>query len=120
MRRDVVRLVTPGTITEDTILDSRKNNYLLCVAKISGEFGLAWIDLSTGVFYTQLLEVNAQNEAPELHTAIDRLAPSEILVADTLLQNSELFHLLNEYKEKLIEEIPEEYREIILKLKVTV
>lgn len=101
VRRDVVRLVTPGTITEDTILDSRKNNYLLCVAKTSGEFGLAWIDLSTGVFYTQLLEVNAKNEAAELHTAIDRLAPSEILVADTLLQNSELFHLLNEYKEKL-------------------
>lgn len=101
VRRDVVRLVTPGTITEDTILDSRKNNYLLCLAKINDVFGLAWIDLSTGVFYTQLLEVNAQNEASELHTAIDRLAPSEILVADTLLQNSELFHLLNEYKEKL-------------------
>ena len=62
VRRDVVRLVTPGTITEDTILDSRKNNYLLCLAKINDVFGLAWIDLSTGVFYTQLLEVNAQNE----------------------------------------------------------
>lgn len=101
VRRDVVRLVTPGTITEDTILDSRKNNYLLCVAKINNDFGLAWIDLSTGVFYTQLLEIKEGNEVAELHTAIDRLAPSEILVADTLLQNSDLFHLLNEYKEKL-------------------
>ena len=101
VRRDVVRLVTPGTITEDTILDSRKNNYLLCLAKICSEFGLAWIDLSTGVFYTQLLEVCAKNEVAELHTAIDRLSPSEILVADTLLQNPDLFHLLNEYKEKL-------------------
>ncbi len=101
VRRDVVRLVTPGTITEDTILDSRKNNYLLCLAKINNEFGLAWIDLSTGVFYTQLLEIKKGNEAAELHTAIDRLAPSEILVPDTLLQNSDLFHLLNEYKEKL-------------------
>ena len=101
VRRDVVRLVTPGTITEDTILYSRKNNYLLCVAKINNDFGLAWIDLSTGVFYTQLLEIKEGNEVAELHTAIDRLAPSEILVADTLLQNSDLFHLLNEYKEKL-------------------
>ena len=101
VRRDVVRLVTPGTITEDTILDSRKNNYLLCVAKINNDFGLAWIDLSTGVFYTQLLEIKEGNEVAELHTAIDRLAPSEILVADTLLQNLDLFHLLNEYKEKL-------------------
>ena len=101
VRRDVVRLVTPGTITEDTILDSRKNNYLLCVAKNGNEFGLAWIDLSTGVFYTRLLEVCPQNEAAQLHTEIDRLSPSEILVSDALLQKPELFHLLNEYKEKL-------------------
>lgn len=101
VRRDVVRLVTPGTITEDTILDSRKNNFLLCLAKINNDFGLAWIDLSTGVFYTQLLENNTGSTAAALHTALDRLAPSEILAADSLLQNPEFFHLLNEYREKL-------------------
>src|SRR6204780_1090246 len=57
VRRDVVRLVTPGTLTEDTLLDARENNYLLSVARArvssAGEdarFALAWIDISTGEF----------------------------------------------------------------------
>ena len=57
VRRDVVRLVTPGTLTEDTLLDAKRNNYLLAIARArlssAGEenrFGLAWIDISTGEF----------------------------------------------------------------------
>src|SRR5437763_11877315 len=57
VRRDVVRLVTPGTITEDSLLDAKRNNYLLAVARARlssvGEelrFALAWIDISTGEF----------------------------------------------------------------------
>src|SRR6201992_4118217 len=54
VRRDVVRLVTPGTLTEDTLLDARANNYLLAIARArasSGDrFGLAWIDISTSEF----------------------------------------------------------------------
>src|SRR3954463_4205596 len=57
VRRDVVRLVTPGTLTEDTLLDARRNNYLLALARARGSadaadsrFALAWIDISTGEF----------------------------------------------------------------------
>src|ERR1700752_2886411 len=56
VRRDVVRLVTPGTLTEDTLLDARRNNYLLAIARSrasateAGRFALAWIDISTGEF----------------------------------------------------------------------
>src|SRR5690349_18161162 len=57
VRRDVVRLVTPGTLTEDTLLDARRNNYLLAIARVRGagatpdaQYGLAWIDMSTGDF----------------------------------------------------------------------
>ena len=55
VRRDVVRLVTPGTLTEDTLLDARRNNYLVALARSrvsSGEdrFALAWIEMSTGEF----------------------------------------------------------------------
>src|SRR6201988_6250 len=54
-RRDVVRLVTPGTLTEDTLLDARANNYLLAIARVRASFGgdrigLAWIDISTSEF----------------------------------------------------------------------
>src|ERR1051325_1327390 len=57
VRRDVIRLVTPGTLTEDTLLDARRNNYLLAIvrarASAAGDdsrFALGWIDISTGEF----------------------------------------------------------------------
>src|SRR6201990_2677402 len=55
VRRGVVRLVTPGTLTEDTLLDARANNYLLAIARARASgggdrFGLAWIDISTAEF----------------------------------------------------------------------
>src|SRR5450432_4922654 len=66
VRRDVVRLVTPGTLTEDTLLDAKRNNYLLAIARArlssAGEdnrFALAWIDISTGEFRITECERNA-------------------------------------------------------------
>src|SRR5437667_2828500 len=56
VRRDVIRLVTPGTLTEDTLLDATRNNYLLAIARgvasivEDSRFALAWIDISTGEF----------------------------------------------------------------------
>src|SRR5215213_1690218 len=57
VRRDVTRLVTPGTLTEDTLLDARRNNYLLAIARArssstdeQSRFALGWIDISTGEF----------------------------------------------------------------------
>lgn len=101
VRRDVIRLVTAGTLTEDTLLDSRKNNYLLCMCKVNGTYGLAWVDLSTGEFYTKTMAVTTKNEATEVLGALTLLQPAEIIVSDAMLQNPELFRVLNEYKEKL-------------------
>jgi DNA mismatch repair protein MutS len=91
VRRDVVRLVTPGTLTEDTLLDARRNNYLLAVARArlsSGSeetrFALAWIDISTGEF--RLTEC----DRAALSTEIARLEPGEILVSDALFSESDL------------------------------
>src|SRR5919202_3487626 len=57
VRRDVTRLVTPGTLTEDTLLDARRNNYLAAIARArassseeQSRFALSWIDISTGEF----------------------------------------------------------------------
>ncbi|HVV81283.1 MAG TPA: DNA mismatch repair protein MutS [Pseudolabrys sp.] len=89
VRRDVVRLVTPGTLTEDTLLDASRNNYLLAVARAKGSaddsrFGLAWIDISTGEF--RITECDGGSLAAE----IARLEPSEIVVSDTLYADAEL------------------------------
>src|SRR5215203_653593 len=91
VRRDVVRLVTPGTLTEDTLLDSRRNNYLLAIARArpsSSEepirFALGWIDISTGEF--RIAECDRAGLAAE----IARLEPGEIIVSDALYGDAEL------------------------------
>lgn len=76
VHRAVVRLVTPGTLTEDTLLEARRHNYLAAFADIRGEASLAWTDISTGAFH--VMPCPLVRLAPELA----RLAPQEILVAD--------------------------------------
>ena len=76
VKRDVVRLVTPGTLTEESLLDARRHNYLASFARVRGDCALAWVDISTGSFsVTPLTPVKL---APELA----RLAPSELIVVD--------------------------------------
>ena len=90
VRRDVVRLVTPGTLTEDTLLEARENNYLLAIARAraSGEaesrFAISWIDISTGEF--RIAECDRLGLAAE----IARLEPGEIIVSDALYGDAEL------------------------------
>ena len=83
--RAVVRVVTPGTLTEDTLLDARAHNYLAALAGAGGEIALAWIDISTGDFSLMALT------QPALAAELARLAPGELLVADSLVQRPELF-----------------------------
>jgi DNA mismatch repair protein MutS len=91
VKRDVVRLVTPGTLTEDTLLDARRNNYLLAIARArasadtgASSFALAWIDISTGEFRI------AECDRAGLPAEIARLEPSEIIVSDALYSDAEL------------------------------
>ncbi|MGC1412677.1 MAG: DNA mismatch repair protein MutS [Acetobacteraceae bacterium] len=73
IRREVVRLVTPGTITEEALLEAGKANLLLGLAQDRDGIGAAWLDVSTGLFETAAL---AQ---PELQGLLGRLEPAEIL-----------------------------------------
>ncbi len=75
MRRDVVRLVTPGTLTEDSLLDQRSHNYLAAVARLrgSGEAALAWADISSGEL------VGSDHHSGRLAADLARPVPSEIL-----------------------------------------
>lgn len=76
LNRDVVRIVTQGTLTEDTLLEARENNYLAALAETGGQFGLSWLDLSTGTFRVQAVKKN------EILTAIERINPGEIVVSE--------------------------------------
>jgi DNA mismatch repair protein MutS len=89
VRRDVVRLVTPGTLTEDSLLDARRNNYLAALARSRASagddrFALAWIDISTGEFRV------AECDRAALAATIARIEPGEIIVSDALYADAEL------------------------------
>ena len=77
VRRDVVRLVTPGTLTEDSLLDARRHNYLAAYSLVRDEGALSWVDISTGAFHVMVLP--SVMLGPELA----RLSPSEVLVSET-------------------------------------
>jgi DNA mismatch repair protein MutS len=91
VERAVVRVITPGTLTEDSLLDARSHNYLAALAEAQGELALAWLDLSTADFATQPLL------AGQLAAALARLAPGEVLVADRLLAREPLKAVLEEW-----------------------
>ena len=94
VRRDVVRLVTRGTLTEDTLLDARSHNYLACVVRLShgSRFALAWVDISTGEF-----KVTAVDDKG-LGAELARLSASEIILSDALMQDATLEKIWEEQK----------------------
>ncbi len=79
IRRELVRLVTPGTITEDTLLEQTRPNFLLALFPQNGEVGAAWADISTGQFETDLVP------AGELLALLGRLDPAEIIAPEGLV-----------------------------------
>ncbi len=85
VKRDVVRLVTPGTITEEKLLDPSQSNYLMMVSRVKSAdgpvFGLAWVDISTGHFRV------TKSTQTRLLADIMRVEPSEIVVSDALFDD---------------------------------
>ncbi|MFC6491063.1 DNA mismatch repair protein MutS, partial [Nitratireductor sp. GCM10026969] len=86
VRRDVIRLVTPGTITEEKLLDPAEANYLMALGRVKGEeqLALAWIDISTGVFRV------ASTSADRLLADILRIDPRELVVAEPVYHDPAL------------------------------
>ena len=76
VNRGVTRVVTPGTLTEDSLLDARRHNFLAAYANVRGEGALAWVDISTGAF--SVLGCDGAELGPELA----RLNPKEVLLSD--------------------------------------
>jgi DNA mismatch repair protein MutS len=96
VRRDVVRLITPGTLTEDALLDARAHNYLAALAQVKSDpahaFGLAWLDVSTGDFQVQPLAKHG------LGAALARLNPGELLMSERLLTDADIMEVLAPWK----------------------
>lgn len=97
VRREVVRLVTPGTLTEDTLLDARRHNYLAALSRLgaSDKLSLAWADISTGDFRVTSI-------APgELGAELARLEAGELLLPDPLFTDPALAETLRQTRAAL-------------------
>ena len=79
VERQVVRIVTPGTVSDEALLDASRDNLLVAVCEYGGQFGIASLDMGSGRF--AVLEIEDQ---PSLISEIDRLRPAELLLPETL------------------------------------
>ncbi len=99
LERGVVRIITPGTITEDTLLTPKKNQYLACLYGVGRDVALAYADISTGDFFIEPCTLS------ELPHVLSRVEPVELIVSDGLL-TSEDFDFLNSDFKKILSPLP--------------
>lgn len=119
VKRDVIRVVTPGTVIESNLLDEKKNNYIMSIFKKGIYFGLAVCDVSTGDFYAT--EIRETNNFPLVLDEIARYTPAEIIANEVLEKTpeeiekiKERFHSFISYRPEgtfgeSLEQIQEEY-----------
>ena len=90
VRREVVRVVTPGTLTEDTLLDARGRNFILALSRrLTGDYALAWADISDGMFYV------CDVTSARLPSELSALSPREIVLPEALYQNPDFMSMLS-------------------------
>ena len=94
--RDVVRIITPGTLTEDSLLDARAANYLACLTSAGEEISISWCDIVAGQIFVQNVL------PPDLSGVLARLDASEILIAQRLIEKPDLFDILSSWRERLV------------------
>lgn len=95
VQRDVVRIITPGTLLEENLLDSDQNNFLISLHCQNGSVGVAAIDISTGEFFVE------ETHPEALESTLARLNPTEILVSEMTLQLPSLYDVFQFYKTKI-------------------
>ena len=95
VNREVVRMVTQGTLTEDNLLEARENNYLAALSEIAGQYGLAWLEISTGAFHVQAVHEK------DLSPALERISAREILIADKMINYENLFDVFAPHQNQI-------------------
>ena len=92
VERDVIRVITPGTVIEETMLNERTNNYIASVFSKNGTFGLAYCDVSTGDFF--VMSIESDNASADLFNELDRICSREIIANPALFSDAALIQLI--------------------------
>lgn len=102
VNREVVRVVTPGTITEDSLLDARAANYLACLVTVDGVAAVAWLDLGEGRPRVRAFANNAKdNQDSAIAAALAEIAPQEIITPERLANDHNMADLLAPWQGEL-------------------
>ncbi len=100
VKREVVRIITGGTITEDNLLNAREANYLAAIAVMKQEsYGIAWLDLSTGEFFATI------SQEQSLANDLAKINPKELLIADKLYEKLQENSFLQEYAGRITTQV---------------
>jgi DNA mismatch repair protein MutS len=97
VKRDVVRVITPGMLFENELLDEKTNNFILAIGRLKQTYGLAYLDISTGAFRL--------TETKKLHSIVDetlRISPAEIIFPATFKNDSDIAPLVRAVSDKSI------------------
>lgn len=85
VKREVVKVVTPGTVVDVDSLDSKSNNYLLGIREADGKIGIAYIDITTGEF--KVTEIEKEKDYSKLFNELNKIEPKEILLLDSFYED---------------------------------
>ncbi|HHW30515.1 MAG TPA: DNA mismatch repair protein MutS [Clostridiaceae bacterium] len=110
VKREVIRVITPGTLTESSMLDEKKNNFLMSIFKEGYCFGIAVVDLSTGEFVTT--KITRGNTTSKLLDEIAKYSPSEIIANSALLEDNEQVKSIRNRFETYISHFGDSYFEL--------
>lgn len=105
VKRDVVRVITPGTVIESNMLQDDKNNYIASVVYQSNQLGVCFADVSTGCAY--ITHLQGENLDKQLVAELYRYQPSEIIFSSNLLNLVETMQYLKQYKKCCVELVDE-------------
>ena len=98
-KRDVVRIITPGTILDDSLLQSKNNNHLLSICFLKGDFSVSWVDMSTGVI--KLQKIIGKNTFNDLYELISKVEPEEIIISEGFEKINLFNSKFNQFKKKI-------------------
>ena len=96
VKREVVKIITPGTVVDVEALDAKSNNYLMSILKIENKLGIAYIDITTGEF--KVTEVEKDDDFVKLFNEINKIEPKEVLVTEDFY--GEIKEKLNDFLQK--------------------
>lgn len=106
VKRDVVRIITPGTVIENTMLDEGRNNYLAAIVVMGDSVGMCFVDVSTGKL--NLTSIEKKKHDPDIINEVSRFAPSELIINEEVTHSSKLTDFISSLGDSTCDILPQE------------